>query len=179
MAEFATPHLDALKEKLPEPARDLKINLGNVLASETLTKEQVWGAALASAYYVGDLALRDAVLADAKALEIPQPTLDDAQAAAAVMGMNTVYFRFRHLIGKPGYAQRPARLRMQWISRPRSTKLDYEIFALAVAALAGCETCIKAHEDAVIKGNLTEEHVNDVIRIAAVMQGVAVGLRLA
>jgi lipoyl-dependent peroxiredoxin subunit D len=178
MAEFATPQLDALKEKLPEPAKDVRINLGNVLGSETLTRDQVWGVALASTYYLRNPALRDAVLADGRAAGISDAVIEDAQAAAALMGMNTIYYRFRHLVGKPAYAQRPARLRMQWMSRPKTNKTDYEVFCLAIAALEGCEACIKAHEDAVLKGGLSEEHVNDIVRIASVINGFAVGMKL-
>jgi len=178
MASFTTPQLDALKEALPEPAKDLKANLGSVLGGELLTAHQVWGVALASAYFIGDARLRDAVVADARAAGTPEDVIEDAQAAAALMGMNTVYYRFRHMVGKPSYAQRPARLRMQWMVRPKTNKADFELFSLAVAALAGCEACVKAHEEAVLKGGLSEEQVNDTVRIAAVLQGVAVGLRL-
>jgi alkyl hydroperoxide reductase subunit D len=90
--------------------------------------------------------------------------------------MNTVFYRFRHLVGKPSYGQRQARLRMQWMARPRNGKVFYELLSLAVAALAGCEVCIQAHEASVLKEGLTEEHVHDAVRIAAVLQGAAVAL---
>ena len=31
------------------------------------------------------------------------------------MGMNTIYYRFRHLVGKEEYAKKAARLRMTWM----------------------------------------------------------------
>jgi alkyl hydroperoxide reductase subunit D len=92
------------------------------------------------------------------------------------MGMNNVYYRFRHMVGKPGYSQMPARLRMQRIAQPATSKLDFELLCLAVSAINGCEACVKAHEKVVVEGGLTEEHVHDAVRIAAVVHAAAVGL---
>src|SRR4051812_24987137 len=178
MAELSTPQLDALKDTLAETAKDLRLNLGSALNSEILSPNQVWGIALTSAYYIGEPKLRDALAADAKAAGVGDAVVEDAQAAAAIMGMNTVYYRFRHMVGKPSFGQRPARLRMTWMARPKTSKVDFELNSLAVAALAGCEACIKSHEDSVLKGGLSEEHVHETVRIAAVLKGVAVALGL-
>ena len=43
--------------------------------------------------------------------EVSTKTVEDAVAAAALMGMTNVFYRFRHLVGKPSYEQKPARLR--------------------------------------------------------------------
>ncbi len=170
-------NLEALKELLPAPARDVKLNLGSVLTNETLSSEQTWGVALTSAFYIGHPALLEAVLTDARAAGLRAEAIEDAQAAATLMGMNTVYYRFRHLVGKETYSQRPARLRMQWMASPRTDKPTFELFSMAVAVLAGCEMCIKTHEASILKGGLSEEHVHESVRIASVLNGVAVGLR--
>lgn len=171
-------HVDALREKLPDVAKDLRLNLQSVLTPERLSAEQNWGVALASAYFLGQVELCDAILADAKAAGVSDAYIEDAQAAAALMAMNTVYYRFRSLLGKPSYEQRPARLRMQRMAKPMTSKGEFELFALACAILAGCGTCIKAHEASVLKHDLTEEHVNDVARIAAVLNGVATAMKI-
>src|SRR3954454_6852684 len=100
MATLATPALDALRGTFPGPARDIKANLGTVLASESLDDEQTWGVVLASAYYVGEAKLRDALVSDARAAKVRPEVFEDAQAAATLMAMNTVYYRFRHMVGK-------------------------------------------------------------------------------
>ena len=102
--------------------------------------------------------------------------MEDARAAAALMAMNNVYYRFRHMVGKPAYSQRPARLRMQRIAQALTSKADFELYCLAVSAINGCETCVQAHEHAVVEGGLTEEHVHDAVRIAAVVHAAAVAL---
>jgi alkyl hydroperoxide reductase subunit D len=179
MPELATPNLDALKDTLPDPARDVKLTLGTVLASETLTAAQAWGVALASAFYLREPRLRDAVLADAKAAGVDEAVFEDARAAASIMGMNTVYYRFRHMVGKESYAHKPARLRMTWMARPKTSKGDYELMSMAVAALAGCEMCVRSHEGSILQSGLTEEHVHDTVRLAAVLYGLAVAVNLA
>jgi hypothetical protein len=103
--------INALREQFPEAARDIKLNLQNVLGQTELSKPQAWGTALACAYATKDKALWTAVLEDAKAAGVEDGTLDDAKAAAILMGMNNVYYRFRHIIGKEEYSQMPARLR--------------------------------------------------------------------
>ena len=133
------------------------------------------GVAAACAMASRNPALRDAVLGDARD-EAGEPVVEDARAAAVLMGMNNVYYRFRHVVGKPSYSQKPARLRMQRIAQPATNKLDFELFCLAVSAINGCEACVRAHEHVVVEGGLTEDHVHDAVRIAAVVHAAAVAL---
>ncbi len=169
--------VEALRTSLPDVARDIKLNLQTVLQPGALTPAQRWGVAIASAVAARNTALRDALIADAGA-EIGAEVIDDAVAAAALMAMNNVYYRFRHLVGKPSYSQMPARLRMQRIARPMTNKADFELFCLAVSAINGCEMCIRSHEDVVLQGGLTEEQVHDAVRIAATVNAAALSLEL-
>jgi alkyl hydroperoxide reductase subunit D len=169
--------LDVLRDSIPEPARDIKLNLQTVLQPGSLTPAQRWGVALASAVAAKNHALRDAILTDARS-EVGNDVIDDALAAASLMAMNNVYYRFRHLVGKPSYSQMPARLRMQRIARPATNKADFELFCLAVSAINACEACIRSHEHVVLEGGLTEEQVHDAVRIAATVNAAAVALEL-
>jgi lipoyl-dependent peroxiredoxin subunit D len=170
--------LDQLRERFPDAARDIKLNLEAVLKVESLTPAQRWGVAAASAYAARNAELVQAVLADAR-LEVDAAVLDDALAAASLMAMNNVYYRFRHLIGKPSYSERPARLRMNRLGKPATNKIDFELFSLAVSAINGCENCLKAHEAVVLTGGLGEDQVHDAVRIAASVHAAAVALESA
>lgn len=167
--------LEEVRSVLPEAAKDIRLNLQSVLEGGTLTEAQRWGVAAACAIAARNPRLRDAVLQDARA-HASEAVIEDARAAAVLMGMNNVYYRFRHMVGKPSYAQKPARLRMQRIAQPLTGKADFELFCLAVSAVNGCEACLQSHEKVVLEGGLTEEHVNDAVRIAAVVHGAAVAL---
>jgi alkyl hydroperoxide reductase subunit D len=169
--------LESLRAQLPEVARDTRLNLQSVLQPGTLTPDQRWGVAVASAAAARNRELLDATLADARA-EVSDAVIDDALAAASLMAMNNVYYRFRHLIGKPSYEQKPARLRMQRIAKPATNKADFELFCLAVSAINGCEMCMRSHEAVVIEGGLTEDQVHDAVRIAATVHAAAVSLEL-
>lgn len=171
------PSVDAIRAALPEPAKDIKLNLQAVLQGGSLSPAQRWGVAIASAVAARSPVLRDALIADARG-EVDATVVEDALAAAALMSMNNVYYRFRHLVGKPTYSEKPARLRMNRLAKPAASKLDFELFALAVSAINGCETCMRAHESVVVNGGLTEDHVHDAVRIAATVAATAVALEI-
>ena len=109
--------VEALRAGLPDAARDIKLNLQSVLTQTTLNPAQRWGVAIATAIAARNPQLASAMTLDAQS-EVPAAVIDDAQAAAALMSMNNIYYRFRHMIGKPAYSQMPARLRMTRMAKP-------------------------------------------------------------
>ena len=164
--------LETIREALPGYARDIKLNLQAVLQTAGLSSAQRYGVAIATASAARDTVLRDALIADARR-EVEPGVIEDALAAAALMAMSNVYYRFRHISGKAVYSELPARLRMNRLAQPASNKLDFELFALAVSAVNGCETCVQAHERVLVTGGLTESQIHDAIRIAAVVHATA------
>jgi len=164
--------LDAIRESLPDSARDIKLNLQAVLQVPGLSSAQRYGVAIATACAARDPVLRDALIADARR-EVEPGVIEDAVAAAALMAMSNVYYRFRHLVGKAAYAEMPARLRMNRLAQPATNKLDFELFSLAVSAVNGCETCVQAHERVLVSGGLAETQIHDAVRIAAVVNATA------
>lgn len=170
--------LESLKEALPPVLRDIKLNIDGVLGASSLTPAQRWGVALASAAAARNPRLTRAILQAASA-EVDKAVIEDALAAAGLMAMNNVFYRFRHFMGKQSYQELPARLRMTRIARPATNKADFELFCLAVSAINGCEMCVRAHEEGVIKAELSETQVVDAVRIASTLHGAAVSLELA
>jgi len=135
--------------------------------------------AVASALAARNAELAEAVVSDARG-KVSSEIIEDAKAAAALMAMNNVYYRFRHFMeSKEVYKTLRAGLRMNRIARPLSVKVDFELACLAVSAINGCEMCVRSHEETAIKGGLTEENVNDAVRIAATMAAAAQALELA
>jgi lipoyl-dependent peroxiredoxin subunit D len=169
--------LEAVRQEIPELHRDIQLNLQSVLASSStsLSPAQRWGVAVATAAASRSPRLLEAMLAEGRR-EASEAVVEDALAAAALMAMNNVYYRFRHLVGKPSYGDKPARLRMNRMVRPAGSKLDFELFALAVSAVNGCGACMAAHERVVTEGGLGEDQVHDAVRIAAAVHAAAVAL---
>jgi alkyl hydroperoxide reductase subunit D len=175
---FATPALDALRDTLPDDLKDIRLNVGGVLGGETLQPAQALGVALAAAHFLRHRSLAAAIESDARAAlgDAAGPVVSDAVASAGLMAMNTVYYRFRHMVGKESYSARSPRLRMSRMAQPATSKLDFELMSLGCAALAGCEACIKNHEASLVHLGAGEEACHDAVRIAAVMSAVACGL---
>jgi alkyl hydroperoxide reductase subunit D len=167
--------LDALRDALPDYARDLKLNLGSVLSpsgAPGLGERQIWAVAVGAAEASRNPALAAAIAA------LAEPHLDaayrtGARAAAAIMGMNNVYYRFLHLVEDPEYGRLPARLRMSVIGNPGMDKLEFELVCLAVSAINGCGSCLAAHERQVRQQGLSREAVQSAVRIAATVHAVA------
>ena len=170
--------IEKLREALPDAAKDTRLNLQSVFQTGTLTAEQLWGTAIASAIATRNAEVAKAVFADALG-KVSDNVIEDAKAAASLMAMNNVYYRFRHMVGKESYSTKPARLRMNWIGKPLAGKADFELFCLAVSAINGCEMCIRSHEEVVIKGGLSEDQIHDAVRVAATIQATAVSLEIA
>jgi alkyl hydroperoxide reductase subunit D len=167
--------LDAIRDSLPDYARDLKLNLGTVLAptgAPGLSEKQIWAVALASAIASrnSDLTRDIEQLASA---QLDPPYVNAARAAAAIMGMNNIYYRFLHLVEDPEYRTMPARLRMNVLGNPGIDKLDFELLSLAVSAINGCGTCVAAHERQLRQHGIGREAVQSAVRIAATIHAVA------
>ncbi|HEY6455319.1 MAG TPA: carboxymuconolactone decarboxylase family protein, partial [Steroidobacteraceae bacterium] len=104
----------------------------------------------------------------------PAPAdLTAARAAAAVMGMNNVYYRFLHLVEDAAYQKMPARLRMNVLANPGIEKADFELLSLAVSAINGCGSCVASHERQLRQHGLSREAVQSAVRIAATVHAVA------
>ncbi|HEX5340149.1 MAG TPA: carboxymuconolactone decarboxylase family protein [Gammaproteobacteria bacterium] len=171
-------NLAELKTRLPEYAKDLRLNLDSVLSeggAPGLTLKQIALIALASAVASRNLELTRAVAAFAGEHASPAE-LDAARAAAAIMAMNNIYYRFTHLVGDAEYGTLRANLRMSIMAKPGIEKNDFELASLAVSAINGCGTCMSAHEKAVREHGVNVQTVQSTVRIAAVIHAVAVTL---
>lgn len=168
--------LQELAARLPDAARDIRLNVQSVMETSSLDPAGKFGVAATAAFTLGRPEVTEALLADAAEAGIGEAVIDDARAAAAIMGMNNIYYRFRHMVGKESYGQKPPRLRMQRLAQPKTTKADFELFGLTASVITGCEMCVRAHEKAVIDGGLNEDNVHDAVRIAAVLHALAKGL---
>jgi alkyl hydroperoxide reductase subunit D len=163
--------LDTLRARIPDYAKDIKLNLGGVLTPGHLSETQVWGTALASAIAARNAEVTAVIAAEAKAKLSPQ-VYAAAQSAAAVMA-NNIYYRFTHLLPQGEYGKLPARLRMNAIATHGIEKRDIELFSLAVSAVNGCGLCLETHEREVPGKGASREQVQDAVRIAAVIHAVA------
>jgi alkyl hydroperoxide reductase subunit D len=167
--------LDSLKNSLPDYAKDLKLNLSSLAKEVALTDQQRAGTFVASA-----LASRNptviAALVGEFGEQLSPEALQAAKAAAAIMAMNNIYYRFVHLASNEEYRKLPAKLRMNVIGNPGVDKTDFEMWSLAVSAVNGCGMCVDAHEAQLRKAGVGTEAIQAAVRIASVVHGVAATL---
>src|SRR3954467_4939296 len=159
-------------QTLPDFAKDIRLNVGSLLNETSLGDQRKYGLVLACAHASGYKPLVEAAEAEVEGKLSPEAA-NAARAAAAVMAMNNVYYRFVHLASNPVYATLPARLRMNAIAAHGIEKDDFELFSLAVSAMNGCGMCIDSHERVLRQHGVKAETIQTAARIAAVVKAVA------
>lgn len=164
-----------LARTLPDYAKDLRLNMSSLLGETQLSDQQKYGTLVACAHATGNRALIEAAEQDA-ADKLSEAALNAARAAAAVMAMNNVYYRFLHLSSNKDYGTLPARLRMNVIGTPGIDKADFELFSLAVSAINGCGICIDSHEKVLREHGLETVTIQAAVRLAAVVNAVGKSL---
>jgi len=167
--------IETIRDRLPDYARDLKLNLGSVLTPQGapgLNEKQIAAVALSTAIAVRNPQLTHAVESWVRT-QLDDAYVNAARAAAAIMGMNNIYYRFLHMVEDGEYQKLPARLRMNVIGNPGIDKLDFELLSLAVSAVNGCGMCVTAHEHKLREGGISREQIQSAVRIASVIHAVA------
>jgi alkyl hydroperoxide reductase subunit D len=164
--------LKAFAEVLPDYAKDLRLNIGSLLSDQTLGDQRKYGLILACAHGTGYKPMVEAAEAECAGKLSPEAA-NAARAAAAVMAMNNVYYRFVHLVSNPEYGTMPAKLRMNVIGNPGIDKADFELFSLAVSAMNGCGMCIDSHEKVLKSHGVTADVVQAGARVGAIVKAIA------
>jgi alkyl hydroperoxide reductase subunit D len=167
--------IENLKDRLPDFAKDVRLNLSTLANDETLEKETKYGLLLACAIAARNSDVRVAFEHEAL-IHLSVKSRDAARAAATIMSMNNVYYRFTHLAQNQTYRELPAKLRMNILGSHGVSKKDFELWSLAVSAINGCGMCIDTHEKVLLEAGVTAETIQTAVRFAAVIVSAAVAL---
>ena len=169
--------INDIKAALPDWAKDIRLNLDATIARSSLEPRLAAGAALAAAYAARSPALvatfRDPTFLDTKHAEA-------ALTAAALMGMNNVWYPFVEMAGDESLKTMRAELRMNaYASHGGVDKLAFELYALAASIVGKCEYCVRSHAKLLTESGLTTQQLRDVGRIAATVNAAALALEVA
>lgn len=173
-------NLEQLKNALPDCAKDIKLNLITVLTEDgapDLSLNQIYGIALASAYTTKNPQVVSAIFAFVSD-QLSTAEIEAAKSATIIMAMNNVYYRFIHLVTDTSYRTMPAKLRMNVIGNPGISKMDFELYCLAISVINGCGMCIDAHVNELTKAGISKHAVQSTVRIAAVLNAFATGIKI-
>ncbi|MDI7775576.1 carboxymuconolactone decarboxylase family protein [Asticcacaulis sp. EMRT-3] len=168
--------LDTLCALIPPYAADLAQNLTVLAAETTLDDQQKWGTFLATAHAIGVMPVVHHLEAQAATLLSPEAVIA-ARAAAAIMGMNNVYYRSLHLLHNKAYEGLPSKLRMNILRNPGVSKIDFELWSLAVSAVNGCGLCLDSHEKVLREHEVSLIQIQTALRIASVVNAISAVLR--
>ncbi|MGZ9066711.1 MAG: carboxymuconolactone decarboxylase family protein [Burkholderiales bacterium] len=163
--------LNALKERIPDYAKDVRLNLDAVIARSSLEPADAVGAALAAAYAARSKTIVDAIRGSGALSEVD---LNAALSAAALMGMNNVWYPYVEMAADEDLKTQRAELRMNaYATHGGVDKKRFELFSLSASIVGKCQFCVAAHYTMLKENGLSAQQLRDVGRIAAVVTAAA------
>lgn len=172
--------IDQLTTKLPDYAKDIRLNVTSIFSEESsidLTGKQIYLIALGVAYALKNHLIVESILSDTRQT-ISDIEINAAKAAATIMAMNNIYYRFIHLANDKSFSAMPAKLRMNVIAKPGIDKVDFELICLAISAINGCGLCMDAHTNGLIKAGINKLSIQSAVRIASVLNALSTVITL-
>jgi alkyl hydroperoxide reductase subunit D len=161
--------LNAIKDRMPEHAKDIRLNLDGVIARSSLAPEDAIAVALASAF-----AARSPALVAAFKAAVPAAEGYAALSAATLMGMNNVWYPYLEMADDEALKQLRPELRMNaYASHGGVAKDKFEAYALAASIVGKCHFCVASHYALLRQEGWTTQQLRDVGRIAAVVNAAA------
>jgi alkyl hydroperoxide reductase subunit D len=167
--DYRTESLMLLETGESRYLRDLKLNLTSTLTSEHLSTKECALIGLSTAINNNNKPLTIYFTKYAQEQGATAAETAEAAGCASLLASNNIFYRFRHFTQKEKYTQIPARIRMQLMMKPVTGKEFFELMSLAISAVNGCEMCVNAHEDSLIKLGTVEERIFDAVRIASLV----------
>ena len=161
--------LSTIKDRIPDYAKDIRLNLDGAIARSSLAPADSLGVALAAAFAAKSKPLIDAFKAAA-----PEAEGNAALTAAALMGMNNVWYPFVEMANDEDLKTQRPELRMNaYATLGGVEKKQFEAYALAASIVGKCHFCVESHYALLKKEGLTTQQLRDIGRIAAVVNAAA------
>ena len=163
--------LDAIKLQIPDYAKDIRLNLDAVVARSSLERDDALGAMLAAAFAIRSKPMVDAIRNSG---ELDDVNLNAALSAAALMGMNTVWYPYVEMADDNDLKTQRPELRMNvYATHGGVERRRFELYALAASIVGKCHFCIQSHYKLLRESGMTAVQMRDVGRIAAVVSATA------
>src|SRR5246127_534380 len=161
----------AIKELIPDYAKDIRLNLDGTIARSSLQGNDAVGVALAAAF----AAKSPKIIAAIREAGVLSPEeVNGALTAAALMGMNNVWYPYVEMTENADLKSQPAGLRMNaYASHGGVDKGRFEMYALAAPIIGKCHFCVKSHFETLLNEGMSSTQLRDVGRIAAVINAAA------
>jgi alkyl hydroperoxide reductase subunit D len=167
--EMMMDFLAQITDKIPDTAKDFRLNIDSVISRSSLAPEDALGVALAAAF-----ATKNNFLVNVFKQNMPELHANAALTAAALMGMNNVWYPFVEMADDEELKTMRAELRMNaYATNGGVEKKQFEAYALAASIVGKCHFCVKSHYQLLKKEGLSTQQLRDIGRIAAVINATA------
>ena len=164
-------NLDTIKSRIPDYAKDIRLNLDATLLRSSLPQREAAGAALAAAFAARSEPL---VRAIRNSGALSDSDVNGALSAAALMGMNNVWYPYVEMTQDAELASLRPELRMNaYANHGGVDKRAFELWSLAASIVGKCEFCITSHYGLLKQAGVTVQELRDIGRIAAVINAAA------
>lgn len=159
--------LTSIKNSIPDYAKDIRLNVDSTIARSSLEGNDAVGVALAAAFAAKSKVIVDLIK---NSSNISPEEVQAAMTAAALMGMNNVWYPFVEMADDEDLKTQGAQLRMNaYATNGGVDKRRFEMYALAASIVGKCHFCVKSHFDLLRKEGMSTVQLRDVGRIAAVI----------
>jgi alkyl hydroperoxide reductase subunit D len=159
--------LTSIKNSIPDYAKDIRLNVDSTIARSSLEGNDAVGVALAAAFAAKSKVIVDLIKNSGN---ISPEEIQAAMTAAALMGMNNVWYPFVEMADDEDLKTQGAQLRMNaYATNGGVDKRRFEMYALAASIVGKCHFCVKSHFDLLKKEGMSTVQLRDVGRIAAVI----------
>lgn len=161
----------SIAERIPDYAKDIRLNLEAVFSRSSLPQADALGAGLAAAFACRSKPLVDAIRASGL---LAEADVQAALSAAALMGMNNTWYPYLEMADDPDLRSQRAELRMNAYATHGGIERErYELFALAASIVGKCEFCVASHYKLLKEAGMSALNLRDAGRIAAVVAAAA------
>ncbi len=164
--------LSSIKDRIPDYAKDIRLNLDGTIARSSLEGSDAVAVALAAAFAAKSKTIVDAIRSSGA---LSPEEINGAQTAAALMGMNNVWYPFVEMANDADLKSQRPELRMgAYATHGGVDKRRFEMYALAASIVGKCHFCVASHF-ALLKNEqgMSAQQLRDVGRIAAVVNAAA------
>jgi alkyl hydroperoxide reductase subunit D len=166
--------LNTIKDRIPDYAKDVRLNLDAVIARSSLEPADALGAALAAAYAAKSKLILDAIRGSGQLSDVDT---NAALQAAALMGMNNVWYPYVEMADDPDLKTQRPELRMNaYATHGGVDRKRFELFSLSASIVGKCHYCVQSHYKLLKENGVTTQQLRDVGRIAAVVTAAAIAL---
>lgn len=164
--------IDDVKSSIPDHAKDIRLNLDTVVTRSGLDEVDAHACAYVAAIAAGNGGLAQEIEMNGPLFEA-KAEREAAKTAAALMGMNNVWYPFVEMADDPSMKGLPAGLRMNaYATHGGVSKKKFEMYALAASIVGKCHFCVKSHYDLLKKEGMTVQELMAVGRIASVINSI-------